>query len=68
MTENARPFLRVVVWKTALGYKVVGLRRGPVAHPIGNFHPTEEQAREAAQFIPRKHKPISLNDLTEARR
>jgi hypothetical protein len=61
---RTKPFLRVVIWKIKSGFAVCGLRRGPTLERIGNVHPTIEQAREAARFVPRKHQQIGFNNAS----
>lgn len=57
--------LRVAIWKfSPTEFVVVKVWRGPSWQRVGDIHPTEARAREAARFIPRKRPLIGLNDLS----
>ncbi|ODT71629.1 MAG: hypothetical protein ABS75_07355 [Pelagibacterium sp. SCN 63-23] len=64
-TANApsRRYLRAVIWQFNDGFAVVGVLRGPAFQQVGRRHQSEEIAREAAQFVRRKHPDIAFKDM-----
>lgn len=62
-SATSRRYLRAVVWQFDDGFAVVGILRGPAFQQIGSRHQTEQIAREAAQFVRRKHPDIAFKDL-----
>lgn len=55
--------LRVVIWHTKHGFALIRVMRGPAFQRIGDYHPTEVAAREAARFVQRKHPNIGFKDM-----
>jgi hypothetical protein len=59
----ARRYYRAVIWQMNNGFAVIGVLRGPAFQRVGDYHPTEAAAREAARFVRRKHPEVGFKDM-----
>ncbi len=57
-----RPWNAVVIFRMKSGFRLYGVRRDSL-EPIGGVLSTEQQAKEAARFVPRRNHAIAVHDL-----